>query len=84
MNKIDEERFAALTEDPATWPLTGPSNMSMMSVEQRAVYDEQFAQWQYQRKVRRFERGLRMAYFAIMSIIIGFNLWLIWLVWGPK
>ena len=67
MSRIDEERFAALTEDPATWPL---------------VEEEVRAQVQFKRQLTAWERGLIAAYWTIMAILGGFILWLCLTIWG--
>ena len=67
MSRIDEERFAALTEDPATWPL---------------VEEEVRAQEQFKQQLAAWERGLIAAYWTIMAILGGFIVWLVYLIWG--
>ena len=67
MSKIDEEKFAALTEDPATWPL---------------VEEEVRAQEQFKQKLAVWECGLIAAYWTIMALLGSFILWLCYTLWG--
>ena len=66
MSKIDEERFRALTEDPATWPL---------------IEEELRAQDQFKSAVRMWEVGLILVYWTIMALLGGFIAWLVYLIW---
>ena len=66
MSKIDEARFRALTEDPATWPLIDEARSEHVAFKQ---------------KLQSWQRGLVAAYWTVMSLILGFNVWLVYLIW---
>ena len=66
MSKIDEARFRALTEDPATWPL---------------IDEARSEQERFKRQLQGWQRGLIAAYWTTMSLLCGFIAWLVYLIW---
>ena len=66
MSKIGEERFAALTEDPATWPL---------------IEEELRAQYHFKQHLAAWQRGLIAAYWMIVALLGSFIAWLVYLIW---
>ena len=66
MSKIDEARFRALTEDPATWPL---------------IEEELRAQYHFKQHLAAWQWGLVAAYWTIVALLGGFIAWLVYLIW---
>ena len=66
MSKIDEARFRALTEDPATWPL---------------IEEELRAQYHFKQHLAAWQRGLIAAYWTIVALLGSFIAWLVYLIW---
>ena len=55
-----------ITEDPATWPL---------------IEEELRAQYYFKQHLAAWQHGLIAAYWTVMSLILGFNVWLVYLIW---
>lgn len=43
---------------------------------------ELWAEWKARQKVSAFERGFQIACGVLLALILGFDLWLCYIIWG--